>query len=167
MRFIRVFDSILDRTLRWGQWLVLPVVVLLFLQWPLRDLVRAWSREANDLGQCFFALYVATAFTAATRARIHLSADMVARTYSLRTRDLIGRAGAALGLLPWAVLVLVTAKSIVVPSIASFALFPDSGNPGYFSIKLAVILLAVLRHVVHDVMAITARCLRCWWPPLL
>ena len=45
----------IDRGLGWlieaGRWLVLPVALVLFLQWPLRDWVQAWSREANDLGQ--------------------------------------------------------------------------------------------------------------------
>ena len=54
--------------------LILPVVLLLFLQWPLRDLVKGYSREANDLGQLLFALYVAVAFTAAMRAHTHLAA---------------------------------------------------------------------------------------------
>ena len=44
-----------------GKWLALPVVLLLSAQWPLRDLVRCCSREANDLGQWLFALFIAVA----------------------------------------------------------------------------------------------------------
>src|SRR5215217_4635917 len=66
---VRLVDRAVGATVSLGRWLALPVVLLLFLQWPLRDAVRAWSREANDLGQCFFALFVAIAVTAATRAR--------------------------------------------------------------------------------------------------
>src|ERR1700732_1450535 len=80
--------DLLDRSiaalLRGLQWLILPVVLRVFLQWPLRDLVRSHSREANDLGQWIFALYVAASVTAATRARTHLAADAVARRYGLR-----------------------------------------------------------------------------------
>jgi len=47
--------------------LVLPVSLLLFLQWPLREWLQAYSREANDLAQVLFALYVSVAITAATR----------------------------------------------------------------------------------------------------
>src|SRR5262249_28007375 len=43
-------DATIARLLGWGAWLALPVVTLLFLQWPLRDLVHGYSREANDLG---------------------------------------------------------------------------------------------------------------------
>ena len=45
----------LERCVAWivraASLLVLPVSLLLFLQWPLRDLVHAGSREANDLAQ--------------------------------------------------------------------------------------------------------------------
>src|SRR6266852_763073 len=93
-------DRLVRATIGAGQWLV--VLVLLFAQWPLRDLLRAYSREANDLGQIFFALYVAIALSAATRAGTHLAADALARSYSARTRLRVVRLGALLGLLPWA-----------------------------------------------------------------
>jgi hypothetical protein len=41
--------------------------------------VRSYSREANDLGQIIFALFVAVSVTAATRAGTHLSVDLLAR----------------------------------------------------------------------------------------
>ena len=31
-----------------GRWLVLPVALILFLQWPLRDFVRAYSRGGGS-----------------------------------------------------------------------------------------------------------------------
>lgn len=37
---------------------VLAVSFLLFLQWPLRDLMHAYAREANDLAPWVFALYI-------------------------------------------------------------------------------------------------------------
>jgi TRAP-type C4-dicarboxylate transport system permease small subunit len=65
--------ALLDRILRAitaaGLVLVLPISLLLFLQWPLRDLLQAYSREANDLAQWLFALYVSVAITYATRMR--------------------------------------------------------------------------------------------------
>ena len=36
--------------------LVLPLALLLLLQWPLRDGLGAYSREANDTAQAIFAL---------------------------------------------------------------------------------------------------------------
>jgi len=68
-----------------ASWLVLPVTLLLFLQWPLRDVIQAWSREANDLAQWLFALYVSVALTATSRARAHLAADAFAQRHSAAT----------------------------------------------------------------------------------
>lgn len=149
----------LDRLAGWilslGRWLAVPVILLLFLQWPLRDFARAYSREANDLGQWIFALYVAASFTAATRARTHLAADALAQTYSAKTRRLIWRVGVPLCLLPWAVFLLVSGKQIVMPSIAVLERFPDTYNPGYFLIKVALWVLAGL--VLAQVMVEVAR----------
>jgi TRAP-type mannitol/chloroaromatic compound transport system permease small subunit len=143
-RFFDALDRLLRATIGAGQWLVLPVLALLFAQWPLRDFFRAYSREANDLGQIFFAFYVAIALTAATRAGTHLAADALARSYSTRTRLLIVRLGALLGLLPWALFILIAGRKIVFWSILQLELFPDTFNPGYFLIKIAMALMALL-----------------------
>jgi TRAP-type mannitol/chloroaromatic compound transport system permease small subunit len=125
-------------------WLLLPVVALLFLQWPLRDLVQAYSREANDLGQLLFALYVAAAFTAATRARTHLAADLLAARYSAARREQLSRIGAALVLVPWSLFILASGSKAVFASIAGLEGFPETFHPGYFIVKFAVWLLALL-----------------------
>jgi TRAP-type mannitol/chloroaromatic compound transport system permease small subunit len=127
-----------------AQWLVLPVSLLLFLQWPLRDLLHAWSREANDLAQWLFALYVSVALTYATRERAHLAAGALAERYAPALRDRIGRAGAALCLLPWSLFVLVAATPTVWRSVRGLEQFPETYNPGYFIIKGSVCLLALL-----------------------
>ena len=148
-----LLDRFIAAILRVLQWLILPVVLLLFLQWPLRDLVRSHSREANDLGQWIFAVYVAASVTAATRAHTHLAADVVARRYGARVRATLVRCGAALGLVPWALLVLITSKNLVLNSLLALEGFPDTYNPGYFIIKLALWLLAglVLAQAVLDI----------------
>src|SRR6202051_273790 len=98
-------DRLVAGVLSLGRFLALPIVVLLFLQWPLRDFVRAYSREANDLGQWLFALYVAMAVTAATRAHTHLATDVVARGYSAQARGLLSKVAVLIGVLPWALFV--------------------------------------------------------------
>jgi TRAP-type mannitol/chloroaromatic compound transport system permease small subunit len=127
-----------------ARWLVLPVALILFAQWPLRDLVKAWSRDANDLGQWLFALYVSFAMTYASRESAHLAADALARRYSARTRDLIARAGAAFCILPWSLFILVAAGPAVLQSIGQLEGFPDTYNPGYFIVKASAWLLALL-----------------------
>ena len=143
-RLIGGLDRFVAAVLSGGRWLLLPVVALLLLQWPLRDLVRAWSRDANDLGQWLFALYVAMAFTAATRAHTHLAADAVARRYAAPLRGTIARLGILFGLLPWALFVVIGGAKLIIPSVRALEAFPDTFNPGYFIIKLALWLLAGL-----------------------
>ena len=118
-------------------------MLLLFLQWPLRDIVRGYSREANDLGQIIFALYVAVSVTAATRAGTHLAADTLAQRYSPRRATGIKQFGSALraGALG-AVRDLSPARACVLPSLDVLEAFPDTNNPGYFIIKLALWLMA-------------------------
>jgi TRAP-type mannitol/chloroaromatic compound transport system permease small subunit len=136
-------DRIVGRIVAAAAWLALPLIVLLFLQWPLREIVRGYAREANDLGQLFFALYVAVSVTAATRAGTHLAADMVAQRYSARTRHRLKRIGAAFGLLPWALFIVFAGRSTILSSVSLLESFPDTFNPGYFIIKLALWLMAL------------------------
>jgi len=140
--FWRGLDRLIGTTVAAAKWLALPLIALLFLQWPLRDLFRGYSREANDLGQLVFALFIAVSVTAATRARTHLAADLLARRYSARTRRRLDRVGSAVGLLPWALFVLIAGKSAVISSIRDLESFQDSGNPGYFLVKIALWVMA-------------------------
>jgi TRAP-type mannitol/chloroaromatic compound transport system permease small subunit len=144
LSFLRGLDRLIGHTIDATKWLALPLILFLFLQWPLRDFFRVYSREANDLGQVAFALFVAASVTAATRAGTHLAADILARRYSLRTRRRLSRLGSAVGLLPWALFVLIAGRTTVVFSLRDLEAFPDSGNPGYFLVKLALWFLAVL-----------------------
>lgn len=143
-RFLDTLDCIVRGAISAAQWLVVPLLLLLFLQWPLRDLVHAYSREANDIAQWIFALYVAIAVTAATRAGTHLAADAWARRYTEKTRLRLVRAGALLGLLPWAIFIWIASRKIVVSSAMQLELFPDSYNPGYFLVKCALWVLSLL-----------------------
>ena len=136
-------DRAVGRLVEAGRWLVLPVALILFLQWPLRDFVQWGSREANDLGQWIFAIYVAVSVTAATRAGTHLGTDAVARFYPGTIRRALTRLGAIL-LVPWALYVVLGSKDIVLGSIRGLEAFPDTNNPGYFLIKTALWILAGL-----------------------
>src|SRR6516165_3817614 len=120
---LRGLDRLIGCIVAAAKWLALPLIVLLFLQWPLRDLFHKFSREANDLGQVAFALFVAVSVSAATRARTHLAADLLARRYSARTQRHLARIGAAIGLLPWAVFILVMSRTTVVSSVQHLEAF--------------------------------------------
>jgi TRAP-type mannitol/chloroaromatic compound transport system permease small subunit len=140
----RGLDHLIGHIVAAAKWLALPLVVLLFLQWPLRDVFRVFSREANDFGQVVFAFFVSASVTAATRARTHLAADLLARRYTPLIRQRLNRLGSAVGLLPWALFVLIASKSTVISSLYDLEAFQDSGNPGYFLIKLALWAMAIL-----------------------
>ena len=141
---VRALDRLVELILATAKWLALPVVTALFLQWPLRDVLGRYSREANDIGQWIFALYIAAAITAATRAKTHLAADTLSRYYPSQWRERLSRLGIVLGLLPWAIFVLFTSRYIVLSSVLELEQFPDTYNPGYYIIKVALWLLALL-----------------------
>ena len=143
MGWLYRLDRLIAAIIATAQWLALPLILLLFLQWPLRDIVHAYSSQANDLGQIVFALYVAVSISAATRAGTHLAADAVAQHYTARTRDLLKRLGSGLGLLPWALFVLIAGKTFVVPSLLELESFPKTDSPGYFLIKCGLWLMAI------------------------
>jgi len=134
-------------------WLVLPMSLLLFLQWPLRDVMQRFSREANDVAQVLFALFVSVALTHATRCRAHLAADTLAHGYRPRTRTRLARLAALFVLVPWALFLLVAAWPSTVQSVLQLEGFPETFNAGYFLIRVALLLLAllVLAQAVVDV----------------
>src|SRR5215471_9778001 len=144
MNWLDAADRALGRLIEAGRWLVLPVALILFLQWPLRDFVQWGSREANDLGQWIFALYVSLAVTFATRERAHLAVDAIAHDYPARVREAIGRWGALLCVAPWSLFMLYATWPLAQRSALGLERFPETTNFGYFLIKLAAVLLALL-----------------------
>ena len=143
-RLWRTLDGALECIVHAGIWLVLPVALLLFLQWPLREVVGSWSREANDLGQWLFALYVAIALTAATRRRAHLATDALSHLYPEWVRRVLALAVRLLAVLPWTAFILWSGSGIAIRSLRALESFPDTFNPGYFVIKVAAFVLALL-----------------------
>jgi TRAP-type C4-dicarboxylate transport system permease small subunit len=136
-------DGLLGATVRVMAILVLPLALLLFLQWPLREIVQAYSRETNDIAQILFALYVGLAITAATRENGHIAADALARRFRERTRLSLKRIASLVILMPWSIFMLWAAWPEVWRSIRDFEGFPETYNPGYFVLKTAVVLLAL------------------------
>jgi TRAP-type mannitol/chloroaromatic compound transport system permease small subunit len=154
-RWLGRADRALGAIIDGGRWLVLPVSLLLLLQWPLREWVHRYSVQANDLAQWLFALYVSLALTEATRRRSHLAADSFAQRYTGVTRRRIARAGALLCLVPWSLFILVTSWPSLVQSVAQLERFPETYSPGYFIIRASAWLLALL--VLLQALVETAR----------
>ena len=126
------------------KWTALAVALLLFAQWPLREFVQAYSREANDLGQWLFALFVAGSVTAATRDNRHIAADSFAKGYLPRTRRILQIFGIVFGLIPWALFVAWSGWPVVRNSVVALERYQDTGNGGYFIVKAALLLLVAL-----------------------
>jgi TRAP-type mannitol/chloroaromatic compound transport system permease small subunit len=143
-RWAAIARGVLRVSARCAQWLALPLALLLFLQWPLREWLHAYSREANDLAQILFALYVAVAVGEAMRRRAHVAADAFVHHFSERTRAMLARAGALLVLVPWCTFVLYAVAPMAWNALRHTEAFAETLNPGYFVIKLAVVVLAAL-----------------------
>lgn len=124
---------------RAASYLALGVGFLLFAQWPLRDLVGAGSLLANDIAQILFALYVAIAVPFAAARGEHIAAHPEALE-----RAHWRRLGGALAPLPWCLWLLATSATPVWRSLRDLEGFPETFNPGYFVLKLAMLLLALL-----------------------
>ena len=150
---MRALRGAIDLALRAAMWLALPLAVLLFAQWPLRDVVQAYSREANDLGQLLFGVYVAVGITAATRERTHLAVDALSRGYRVRARARMERIGAAVVLVPWSLFIMATSALPAWQSLLQLERFADTLNPGYFLLRAAVFLMAamVLAQAIADI----------------
>lgn len=116
--------------------LVLPLAGLLFAQWPLRDLLQAYSRQANDLAQLLFALYMAVAVTAASEAGAHLAAARSRLTPRAAAFAVLACTG------PWAVYLLLAAARPAWASLRALEKFPETLDPGYFLVRTALWLLA-------------------------
>jgi TRAP-type C4-dicarboxylate transport system permease small subunit len=137
---MRLLERLVAASLALAMWLALPLALLLFAQWPLRDVIQAGSRQANDAAQWIFALYVSAALTAATRQGTHLATHAAQSPAARRAAALIG----ALIALAWSAAVLWMSAPMVWQSVAQLERFPDTLNPGYFLVKLAVAWLALL-----------------------
>ncbi len=124
--------------------LVIPLALLLCLQWPLRELPGAYARWANDAAQILFALYVAVAVFAASSAdrhiALHAKTDAPSAAGSNRRRQI----AMALCVLPWALFMCWYGARATATSVRSLERFPESFFPGYFLIKCAGLLLVTL-----------------------
>ena len=124
--------------------LVIPLAFLLFAQWPLRSWLAANSRDANNIAQIVFALYAAVAITAASRSKAHL-AFVGYRTLVQCKVTVLWRPWVRLVCVgPWAAFMLWTALPQMVESIRVMEKFGEGYTPGYFLMRVALVVLAVL-----------------------
>jgi uncharacterized membrane protein len=123
--------------------LVIPLALLLFAQWPLRDWLQLYSRQANDTAQILFGLYAAVAITAATISGSHLA--LAGHEDPATRANLSWRVWASLAcVVPWAVFLLWTSVPQMLASVAQWESFSEGLTPGYFVLRIALVMLPVL-----------------------
>jgi TRAP-type mannitol/chloroaromatic compound transport system permease small subunit len=121
-----------------------PVILLLFLQVPLRLLpVGRWSTMSNDIGQLFHAVLFMTASAYALRWDQHARVDVFFRALPSRTKAWINLAGSLAFALPWLAVLGVYSTPIVISSWLEQEVFVDSWAPGYFILKSMLLVFAL------------------------
>ena len=113
------------------------------LQWPMRDVVRAYSREAPDHSAIFFALFVAVSVTADLALWPPLSCGCRGAALFTATAALHQDSSGSLTC-SWALFVLISAsKSTVISSLKVTRVLPYR-DPAYFVIKLSLWIMAAI-----------------------
>ena len=122
--------------------LALPIfllVVFLWVQWPMRVFASGNSRLINDMGQIAFAYFWVMAFAIACLSQSHLQFSNNAAPTKKGRRAWTGFVLS----LPWAIFLVYSAWPLLINSWHENEKFPDSYSPGFYLIKLALILLPV------------------------
>ena|SRR5215469_12027737 len=155
-------SAIVDLVGRWASWLCLPVIVLLFLQLPLRDIAHGGNNTDNDFGQIIFANFFMLGIPFAMRHDAHVRVDIFHQHFSARWRAIIELAGTALFTLPWLGLLAWYALPIVLNSLRQTEKFAETYTPGYFILKLGLFFFVVLvglqavANIIRAALALTA-----------
>ena len=122
--------------------LALPIfllVVFLWVQWPMRVFASGNPRLINDMGQIAFAYFWVMAFAIACLSQSHLQISNNAAPTKKGRRAWTGFVLS----LPWAIFLVYSAWPLLINSWHENEKFPDSYSPGFYLIKLALILLPV------------------------
>ena len=156
-------SAIVDLSGRSASWLCLPLILLLFLQLPLREIVHGGNNTDNDFGQIVFANFFMLGIPYAMRHDAHVRVDIFHQHFSARWRAIIELAGTALFTMPWLALLGWYALPIVLNSLRQTERFAETFTPGYFVLKLGLFFFVIL--VALEAVAIVIRaCLALAFP---
>jgi TRAP-type mannitol/chloroaromatic compound transport system permease small subunit len=162
--FARAADALgnlVDRVGRWAAWLCLPLIVLLFLQLPLRQIVHAGNNTDNDIGQVIFAAFFMLGIPFAMRRDAHVRVDIFYQRLTVRQRAGIDLIGTVLFLLPWLAIIGWYSLPIVLNSLFEMEKFAETYTPGYFVLKLQLLLfvalvgLQAIANIIHAALTLT------------
>jgi len=132
-------------------WLVLAVVVTLFAQLPVRDLIVGTGLVIgrpqvilNDYGQLFHATVFLVGIPYALALDRHVRLDAFRMRFSPRVRAIVEALGHLLFVLPWAALLAYYGVDPVWRSLTTNETFPDTGTSGYPLMGIAFALFLVM-----------------------
>ena len=143
-QFCDVVDLINDAIGRWAAWLLIPVILLLFLQIPLREVVGKGNLLANDMGQLLHATVFIVGAAYTLRWDSHVRVDMLYGRMSPRRRAWVNLVGAVVFMMPWLGWVGWWSAPIAWRSWRALELFPETWNPGYFHFRTLLLTLSLL-----------------------
>ncbi len=151
LRIARALDLVVVRVAEAFSWLVLGVVLILFAQWPVRDLLVGTGAirgrpqvYLNDYGQLMHAtvFLVGIAYSLATDR--HVRFDVFRSRFPPRLAAAVDLGGHLLVVLPWVGVLAYFGADVVWRSLATGETFPDTGSPGYPLMRVAFALCLVL-----------------------
>lgn len=121
---------------------IVPLVLLLWVQWPLREWMQAGHRHANDLAQLLFAFYTVLAVAWASYHQTHLQIDP---SFDKKApHPILHRSLGFLLTLPWLLTLSWFAWPLWWQSFKQGERFIESMLPGFHLLKLALLLLPFL-----------------------
>ncbi len=135
LRLADRIDALNDWVGRYASWLAIPVVGLLFLQVPLREIVKAGQETANDFGQLAHAALFMIGCAYAMRWDGHVRVDLLYQRMGTRARAWVDLLGTSLFTLPFLAIVGWYSIPIVAQSWKDIEEFPVDYTPGYFLMK--------------------------------
>jgi TRAP-type mannitol/chloroaromatic compound transport system permease small subunit len=143
-RLANGLSAFVDVAGRCTSWLCLLVILLLFLQLPLREIVHGGNNTDNDFAQIIFANFTMVGIPFAMRWDSHVRVDIFRQHFSARWRAVIELAGTLLFTLPWLAILGWYALPIVLNSLAQTERFAETYTPGYFLLKLGLFFFVAL-----------------------
>lgn len=143
-------------------WMVLLVVLMLFVQLPLRQVFGWGNLVANDLGQLFHATLFMVGIPYAFRWGAHIRLDVLYSRMSERGRALVDLLGNLLLVLPWLGVVTLYGMPMVLRSVRELERFPETFTPGYFLLRFALLSFLALMALesLGQILASAAKLLR-------
>lgn len=140
----RLLESIVVRIGNAAAWLIAAVVLLLFVQIPLREIFATGNGLANDMGQLAHAAAVVCGIAVAQGRGLHVRVDLFAQNWREHTRAWVAIFGTLFFVLPWMGVIAYFGWAPVRRSFGALERFPEQFSPGYFLLKGTILALAAL-----------------------